>query len=305
MFSYKQRVAALLLLWASGACAEPLSMGIRGYLVQQEVFSLFGGPGEEIRLELASYDTEKLQLQLDGLAYGVAGEGHWMLTAPERAGLYQLQLEHKETHARSLVNLFVGHSIPAGEEALNGYRTGPPPPGHSKYPAFYPQPQLYFEVTADNVDTRISEHFTLRQFLCKQESDFPKYVILKESLLVLLEGLVQAVQQAGYPVETFGVISGYRTPYYNKRIGNVPNSRHVYGDAMDLFVDMDKDGKMDDLNGDGQNNRADVDTLFQIVERFKQQSGNRLLVGGVGRYYKASHHGGFVHMDARGFRARW
>jgi hypothetical protein len=301
----RQLVAALLLLWASGAWAEALSMGVRGYLVQQEVFSLFAGPKEEIRLELASYDTDKLQLQLDGQAYGVAGEGYWVLTAPERAGLYQLQLEHGETHARSQVNLFIGHSVPAGEEELNGYRTGPPPPGHNKYPDFYPQPQLYFEVTADNVDTRLSEHFTLRQFLCKQESDYPKYVILKESLLVLLEGLVQAVQQAGYPVDTFGVISGYRTPYYNKRIGNVPNSRHVYGDAMDLFVDMDEDGKMDDLNGDGQNNRADVDLLYKIVESFKQQPGNRLLVGGVGRYYKASHHGGFVHMDARGFRARW
>jgi hypothetical protein len=301
----RQLVAALLLLWASGAWAEALSMGVRGYLVQQEVFSLFAEPGEEIRLELASYDTDKLQLQLDGQAYGVAGEGYWVLTAPERAGLYQLQLEHGETHARSQVNLFIGHSVPAGEEELNGYRTGPPPPGHNKYPDFYPQPQLYFEVTADNVDTRLSEHFTLRQFLCKQESDYPKYVILKESLLVLLEGLVQAVQQAGYPVDTFGVISGYRTPYYNKRIGNVPNSRHVYGDAMDLFVDMDEDGKMDDLNGDGQNNRADVDLLYKIVESFKQQPGNRLLVGGVGRYYKASHHGGFVHMDARGFRARW
>ncbi|RLA54474.1 MAG: hypothetical protein DRQ98_07220 [Gammaproteobacteria bacterium] len=305
MYSNRQLVAVLLLSWVSGAYAAPLSMGIRGYPVQQEVFSLFAGPKEEIRLELASYDTGKLQLKLDGQAYGVAGEGYWVLTAPETADLYQLQLEHKETHARSLVNLFVGHSAPVGEEELNGYRTGPPPPGHNKYPTFYPQPQLYFEVTADNVDTRLSEHFTLRQFLCKQESGYPKYIVLKESLLVLLEGLVQAVQQAGYPVDTFGVISGYRTSYYNRRIGNVPNSRHVYGDAMDLFVDMDGDGNMDDLNGDGQNNRADVDTLYQIVERFKQQPKNRLLAGGVGRYYKASHHGGFVHMDARGFRARW
>ena len=305
MYSNRQLVAVLLLSWVSGAYAAPLSMGIRGYPVQQEVFSLFAGPKEEIRLELASYDTGKLQLKLDGQAYGVAGEGYWVLTAPETADLYQLQLEHKETHARSLVNLFVGHSAPVGEEELNGYRTGPPPPGHNKHPTFYPQPQLYFEVTADNVDTRLSEHFTLRQFLCKQESGYPKYVVLKESLLVLLEGLVQAVQQAGYPVDTFGVISGYRTSYYNRRIGNVPNSRHVYGDAMDLFVDMDGDGNMDDLNGDGQNNRADVDTLYQIVERFKQQPKNRLLAGGVGRYYKASHHGGFVHLDARGFRARW
>ena len=298
-------LAALLLFCGPAALAETLSMGVRGYLVQQEVFSLFARPGEVIRLELASYATAYVQVQLDGQAYGMAGEGHWLITAPQSPGLYQLRLEHKQTHARSAVNLFVGYAVADGEEELNGYRIGPGPPGHSKYPTFYPQPQTYFEVTADNVDTRLSEHFTLRQFLCKQESNFPKYVILKESLLVLLEGLVQAVQEAGYPVATFGVISGHRTPYYNKRIGNVPNSRHVYGDAMDFFVDVDGDGNMDDLNGDGKNNPADVDLLYQIVDSFKQQSQNMLLTGGIGRYYKASHHGGFVHVDARGFRARW
>ena len=129
--------------------------------------------------------------------------------------------------------------------------------------------------------------------------------MIRESLLVLLEGLLQSVRNAGYPVDTFGVISGYRTPHYNKMIGNVPNSRHVYGDAMDLYVDQDGDGNMDDLNGDGERNRKDVDLLYEIVQEFKQNSANLLLVGGVGRYYRASHHGGFVHVDARGFRARW
>ena len=122
---------------------------------------------------------------------------------------------------------------------------------------------------------------------------------------MLLEGLLEAVRQAGYPADTFGVISAYRTPYYNELIGNVPNSRHVYGDAMDLFVDVDGDGRMDDLNGDGERNAADVDLLFEIVQGYKQLPGARLLVGGVGRYYGTIRHGGFVHVDARGFRARW
>jgi uncharacterized protein YcbK (DUF882 family) len=113
------------------------------------------------------------------------------------------------------------------------------------------------------------------------------------------------VQAAGYPVETFGVISGYRTPYYNKQIGNVPNSRHIYGDAMDFFIDLDGDGRMDDLNGDGDNNRADVDILFEIVKEFKRRPENSELAGGVGRYYQVSHHGGFIHVDTRGYKARW
>jgi hypothetical protein len=305
MYSLRRTTLALLLCWASGALAQPLAIGIRGHLVQQGVFSLFVGPGEELRLDLESYDTGNLQLYLGAQAYGSAGTGHWTLHAPEAPGLYQLRLEHKATGGSSLLNLFVGRSLPSGEEALQDYFIGPPPPDHSKYPAFYREPQLYFEVTEENVDTRLSEHFTLRQFLCKQESGYPKYITLRESLLVLLEGLVQAIQQAGYPVETLGVISGYRTPYYNKSIGNVPNSRHVYGDAMDFFVDADGDGAMDDLNNDGERNRADVDLLYRIVESYKQRAKNMLLIGGVGRYYQATHHGGFVHVDARGFRARW
>lgn len=151
----------------------------------------------------------------------------------------------------------------------------------------------------------VSPHFTLGQFLCKQESQYPKYIVLQESLLILLEALLGAVREAGYPVATFGVISGYRTPYYNKRIGNVANSRHVYGDAMDFFVDVDGDGLMDDLNGDGRKNREDIDLLYEIVEAFLRRPENKVLVGGVGRYYQSAHHGGFIHVDSRGYRARW
>lgn len=188
---------------------------------------------------------------------------------------------------------------------LNAYRIGTPPPLNTKYPLLYQRPQTFFEVTSENIDLMVSPHFTLGQFLCKQESEFPKYLVLQEPLLELLEGLVEAVKVAGYPVKTFGVISGYRTPYYNKRIGNVANSRHIYGDAMDFFVDVDGDGRMDDLNGDGQHNREDVDILYKIVVDFKARPENTALVGGVGRYYQTSHHGGFIHVDTRGYKARW
>jgi len=198
--------------------------------------------------------------------------------------------------------------IPASEITdgyLNGYRIGAPPPANNKHPAHYEVPRTFYEVTLENVNTPVSAHFNLSQFLCKQESDFPKYVVLQEPLLELLEGLIGAVQEAGYPVESFGVISGYRTPAYNQSIGNVANSRHVYGDAMDFFIDMDGDGRMDDLNGDGKQNREDVDILYTIVTNFKQRAENSALLGGVGRYYQASHHGGFIHVDTRGYSARW
>jgi hypothetical protein len=174
-----------LLFWASGVLAEALSFGVRGYQVKQEVFSLFAAPGE------------KLRLQLDGQKFGEAKPDSWTMTAPALPGVYKLEMEQIETGDRSLLNLFVGTSLQEGREELDGYRIGPLPLGHSMYPDLYQPPRMYFEVTPDNVDTRLSEHFTLRQFLCKQESGYPKYIIMKESLLVLLEGLVQAVQRAG------------------------------------------------------------------------------------------------------------
>lgn len=298
--------ALLALLTSCAVWSAPLSLGVRGYDIKHDLFSLFAAPGENLHLELQQYDTSRMQLYLDGVAYGEPGRGVWSFTAPGDPGLYKLQLAHLDTHDRTALNLFVG--IPATEQVgdyLGDYRIGPPPPGNSKYPGRYRAPHVFFEVTADNQHTRLSPHFTLGQFLCKQESDFPKYVVIQESLLVLLEELIDEVQSAGYPVETFGVISGYRTPYYNKRIGNVANSRHVYGDAFDFFVDVDNDGRMDDLNRDGFRDAKDVDFFYELVTTFKARTENAVLVGGVGRYYPRPHHGGFVHVDTRGYRARW
>ncbi len=299
-------ISALVWSLAANAVDAPLTVGIRGHLVQHDLFSIMAAPGENLQLDLPGSDTRNLRLYLDGRPHGRAGNGQWSFTAPEQPGMYQLELARAGTASRTRLNLFVG--VPASAidgESLNGYRLGPAPPGRSDYRSYYRAPDRFIEVTEENVDTHLTPHFTLRQFLCKQESPYPKYVAINESLLVLLENLLQAVNQAGYPVETFGVISGYRTPDYNRRIGNVPNSRHVYGDAMDLFVDEDGDGNMDDLNGDGERNRADVDLLYRIIEQVKDRPENAALTGGVGRYYQASHHGGFVHVDARGFRARW
>ena len=270
------------------------------------IFSLFKGPGESVRLELLGSEVDQIQLYLDGKAHGARDGSAWVLNAPEQSGLYSLQLNHARSNERKRINLFVGHPADKLSDGyLNGYRIGSAPQPNPHYPRRYAAPEYFYEVTAQNIDTRLSPHFTLRQFLCKQKSGYPKYVVLQPSLLLLLERLLAEVRSSGIAIDTFGVISGYRTPYYNKRIGNVPTSRHVYGDAYDFFVDVDGDGLMDDLNGDGQRNRADVDWLFSLIENFSRKSENALLTGGIGRYYRASHHGGFIHIDTRGYRARW
>lgn len=296
---------AVTTLWQLESRAGGLSLTLGGSQIKQAVFSLVAAPGEPLLLGTEDYTPEQLHIRFQGNMIEPPDDGIWRFVAPQKPGLYAIDLQSPATGESTQLNLFVGTVLPPGADAIEGYRIGRPPSGHGVYPELYRAPRLYIRVTRDMLDLPVSEHFLLGQFICKQESVFPKYLALSEELLVLLEGLVSAVRHAGYPVETFGIISGYRTPYYNELIGNVAASRHVYGDALDFYVDMNRDGVMDDLDGDGKNTRRDIDLLYRIVEDYREQTGYSGLSGGIGRYYKTERHGGFVHVDTRGYRARW
>ena len=111
---------------------------------------------------------------------------------------------------------------------LNDYRIGHYPPPLRNLSA-YKAPIGFIEVTPANISTLISPHFTLGQFLCKQAGGYPKYLVLQPALLSKLEGLLLEVNDRGIKTDSFVVMSGYRTPYYNAAIANVPSSYHVYG----------------------------------------------------------------------------
>jgi len=298
-------VIGLCLLGNFAVAADPLLLGLRGLQVRQSLFSIIAAPGEKLRIGLLPYAQVDLSLTMDGKVMGQRADNGWLLAAPIKPGLYQLRIARIGTDDESLLQLWVVQPIAARQdETLNGYKVG-------KYPApranraNYDPPAGMIEVTPDNIDTRLSTHFTLRQFVCKQASGYPKYVVVQESLLLLLERLLAEVRSNNFDVETFGIISGYRTPWYNRSIGNVQYSRHVYGDAMDIFIDADGDGRMDDLNRDGVHNMADIKLFYDMVDALKARPENIALVGGVGRYRRNSRHGGFVHIDTRGYRARW
>jgi Peptidase M15 len=300
--SFSVALLCCLLSPCGHSAVDGLQLG--GFTIDYSPFTIVALPGEELEIGLPAGSTGKLFLDGGTAPHGRSEGNKWGFTAPSESGHYSLRVTAGDDS--TTVNLFV--ATPASEvreEKLNGYRLGPPPPGHAKFPALYVPPTAYIEVGPELLDIQLTPHFKLRQFLCKQESDYPKYLVLKESLLVLLEGLLQAVRKEGYAVETFGVISAYRTPWYNQKIGNVANSRHVYGDAMDLFVDLDQDGNLDDLNHDGEQDREDVAVLFDIATRFMANPDNAALIGGVGRYGRTGRHGGFVHVDTRGYPARW
>jgi hypothetical protein len=293
----------LLLSFSLVARAGNQGLLIEGFEVTVSPFTVIAEPGEKVQIGRLS--GAEAQPEIRGVGNDSQNYENGIIIAPQKSGHYPLVVVPDGGEAMT-INLFV--TVPLTEvenEQLNGYRIGPPPPGNTKRAALYKQPTGFIEVTEDMLDIQLTPHFSLRQFLCKQESGYPKYVVIKESLLVLLEGLLESVQEEGYPARSFGVISGYRTPWYNRKIGNVANSRHVYGDAMDLYLDLDGDGLMDDLDSDGDRDRDDVNILFNIATRFMQRPENVALVGGVGSYGRTSRHGGFVHVDTRGYSARW
>jgi hypothetical protein len=194
---------------------------------------------------------------------------------------------------------------------IGDYRIGFwPAERHRKRSAFeaYENPDGFIMVTPDNADTPISEHFALRDFLTHDQADvWPKYMVLREELVDKLELIIDDLQAHGHPVERLVVMSGFRTPEYNiqgvgRRGGRALDSRHQFGDAADVYVD-NGDGRMADLNGDGRVDTRDIRIMLQSVERV--ESDHPELVGGEGIYRANRQHGPFLHVDVRGWPARW
>lgn len=172
----------------------------------------------------------------------------------------------------------------------------------------YANPEGFIEVTPENADTRVSEHFRLSDFLTHdQERVWPKYLVLRAPLVDKLELVISQLEARGTPVRHMSVMSGFRTPQYNARGGETGGrsrvSRHMYGDAADVFVDNDGDGRMDDLNRDGRIDSRDAQVILDAVEQVERAHDD--LVGGVGVYRATRSHGPFAHVDVRGSRARW
>jgi uncharacterized protein YcbK (DUF882 family) len=175
-------------------------------------------------------------------------------------------------------------------------------------PARYQPPSGFIEVTPQNADTRISEHFKLRDFLTHDQPNvWPKYLVLELRNVDKLELVLSDLQGRGIDVSGIHVMSGFRTPQYNKGGGD-PNgraglSRHMYGDAADVFIDSDHNGAMDDLNHDGRVDIGDSRVVLAAVDRV--EAAHPELVGGAGVYPAEAGHGPFIHIDSRGYRARW
>ena len=232
--------------------------------------------------------------------------------APAKPGIYGFAVELNSTRRQiddvSIVTLVPRSAKQQGR--IGSYRLGSWPwenGGKPRAPR-YVAPAGFIEITPQNQNFQVSEHFRLRQFLTKdQHNVWPKYLLLDPLLIDKLELTIQELQREGVRVDHVHVMSGFRTPRYNSGGGNTSGranlSRHMYGDGADVYVDNNRDGQPDDITGDGRVTVHDAEKFAAAADRVEKK--HRSLVGGIGIYVACCGHGPFTHIDVRGSRARW
>jgi uncharacterized protein YcbK (DUF882 family) len=184
---------------------------------------------------------------------------------------------------------------------LNGYRIGT---YLAERLGRHDHPSGFLEVRPEDATLMVSTHLRLGDFLTHdgQADVWPKYVALNPRLLDKLElvlakiGAQARLHSAGIePEVAFDVHSGFRTPAHNSGVWRAAlDSRHEYGDAADLAIDAD---------GDGRITLKDELLVARAVEQVEEEYPD--LVGGLGLYTSRDYHTPYVHIDARGKRSRW
>lgn len=289
--------------------SAPPKIKFREVVSPNRVTGVFVLPNEDLLLEalpVAMNDKHEYVLEASGGQGVQLGPTQWRWKAPQEPGLYAMQVLDPVSQDSTLLNAFVMLPFDCVKSgSIGSYRIGDYP-NAPKARSTYNLPRGFIEVTAENEETLVSPHFKLKQFVCKQPHGHPKYVVLQETLLLTLENILEELGRAGYEASTLHVMSGYRTPHYNKAIGNVQYSCHQWGAAADIFLDRDGDEMMDDLNHDGEIDIDDAAILYDIIDAIPhREHKHEPFPGGLARYGTTTTHGPFVHVDVRGVRARW
>ena len=122
---------------------------------------------------------------------------------------------------------------------------------------------------------KLTENFALHEFRCKDGTDVPDELL--ENVEELAKNLQVLREKIGKPII---VISGYRSPKYNRRIGGARKSQHMKAKAADIIVP-------------GMEPDEVREVILGLIKEGKMKR------GGVGRYTR------FTHYDIRGWNARW
>ncbi len=224
-----------------------------------------------------------------------------VVVAPTRPGVYHLALASGPTGPgaarRVLDDVALAVLVPFAQKlgaTLNGYRIG-------RYPFENfggERPLGFVEVLPTTARLPVSRHLRLGDFLTRDNQlGWPRYVAVSPELLDKVELVAAEIARTRGVRDPMRVAldvhSGFRTPLHNGNVeGSAFNSRHQYGDAADVAIDADGDGRFTALDAQWAGLAA------EMVERR-----NPDLVGGLGMYTSAR--APYVHIDVRGRRARW
>jgi uncharacterized protein YcbK (DUF882 family) len=223
------------------------------------------------------------------------------LLTPLNPGFYRLVLSHngaKQLVGEPLLAVMMPFELKFGSY-LNGYRIG-------HYPAEWigsgekEKPAGFIEVRdSSELDLRVSKHLRVRDFLTHDfQQTWPRYIALNQRIVDKLElVLAELGRRRGnddLKLE-LRVHSGFRTPAHNSGVeGAARDSRHLYGDAADVAIDADGDGRFTLIDA------YNVERAVDWIERLHPE-----LVGGMGVYSSRRFTTPYVHIDARGDRKRW
>lgn len=219
-----------------------------------------------------------------------------VVVAPTQPGVYHLALVHSPAR-RLLDDVTLAVLTPFADKLggmLHGYRIG-------RYPleTFGGETPLGFvEVMPGTARLPVSRHLRLEDFLTHDgQPQWPRYVAVKPQLLDKIELVIDEIARlrgVQDPMRiAISVHSGFRTPAHNGGVeGAAFNSRHQYGDAADVAIDVD---------GDGRFTALDAQLVQSAAEQVEEEHPE--LVGGLGLYTNVG--SPYVHLDVRGRRARW
>ncbi|MEK6556872.1 MAG: hypothetical protein AABZ14_01030 [Candidatus Margulisiibacteriota bacterium] len=278
--------------------------------------SWFRGNSGKLRAAIVPPDAILVQNPVSGLLVQFHSEDGQQtnsteVKSPKAPGWYKIAIEqngvHKILEGLRLITLTPFSAKKDGR--IGNYFMGVWP--FEQQPAAsvaYASPVGFIEVTLKNINQQLSEHFKISDFVDKdQASVWPKYLALDTRLVDKLELIIDELNKAGIPVKHLSVMCGFRSPYSNGTFGDPRGrgklSRHMYGDAADIYVDNDLSGWTDDINHDGRIDIADARLLAKVAERVEAKYPH--LLGGIGIYPATSTHGPFIHVDVRGQAARW
>jgi len=217
------------------------------------------------------------------------------LIAPDEPGFYSLQLT-LNGEQRTVAEMPLAVLVPRSEKkgsVLNGYQMG-----------FYrgdrarrsdPEAPIGFiQIDTTDLDIPVSSHFRLADFLSRDnQNTWPRYAAVDPRLLDKVElVLAEIATWAGDDAVPFEIHSSFRTPQHNRLVRSAArDSRHQLGDAMDVAVDANRDGRV---------NSKDSKLVTMAVDIVEHEHPD--LVGGMGIYVRSN---SYVHIDARGIKVRW